>query len=137
MLHNSFKRETIIKKEIIFLSSCFLLFFFSGCYYNKADQVYPKPGTSSCDTSNVRLSIELNQIMEDNCFRCHGGAADLGAGIQLQDYNVLVSYANNGLLFSAIEHDGNAAPMPQDGGKLSDCEISQFKAWFNAGAANN
>lgn len=121
---------------IIFLGCC-LFFTLNGCYYDKADQVYPH---SSCDTTNVRLSVELNAIMSANCFRCHSSAnAPVNGGnYNLQDYATIKNAALNGLLLSSILQDNKLAPpMPQDGGKLSDCEINKFAAWIDAGAPNN
>ena len=108
----------------------------TGCYYDKADQVYPVDG-GSCDTSVVRLSVELDAIMSAHCYACHGGTADLGAGIQLQDYELLKIYADNGVLYSSISHDGGASNMPKGAPKLSDCDIAKFRIWIEDGAPNN
>jgi hypothetical protein len=120
---------------IIFLSCC-LFFSFTGCYQHKADLVYPQ----NCDTTNVRLSVDLNDIMSVNCYRCHSSsnAPINGGNYNLQDYNTIKNAAVTGLLMSSIQQDNKLAPpMPQDGGKLSDCEISKFKAWIDDGAQNN
>jgi hypothetical protein len=50
---------------------------------------------------------------------------------------VLKTYVDNGLLLSAITHDGNTSFMPKDAGKLPDCSINKFIAWKNAGAPDN
>ena len=121
---------------ILFLGGC-LFFVFTGCYYDKADQVYPQ---STCDTSVVRLSVELNDIMSANCFRCHStaNAAINGGNYNLEDYNTIHGAALDGRLLSSITQDNKLAPpMPEDGGKLSDCEIDKFTAWINRGAPNN
>ena len=75
--------------------------------------------------------------MEANCFSCHGGAADLGAGIQLEDYATLKYYTDAGLLWSSITHDGTTSDMPKGAPKLSDCEIKKFDAWIKQGAPQN
>jgi len=121
---------------IIFLSCC-LFFAVTGCQYDKADQVYPR---STCDTTNIRLSVELNAIMAANCFRCHSSAnAPINGGnYNLEDYSTIKNAALNGLILSSIKQDNKLAPpMPEDGGKLSDCDISKFEAWINQGAPNN
>ena len=126
------------KKGFVILIGCTFFIAFSGCYYDKADQVYPQD--SNCDTSVVRLSVELNSIMDANCFRCHSSAnASINGGnYNLQDYNTIQQAATSGELLSSIMQDGALAlPMPQDGGKLSDCDINKFRAWINRGAANN
>lgn len=119
--------------KIIFIICISFLFY--KCYYDKASQVYPQQG--SCDTTNIRLSVELNAIMNASCMSCHAGNANNGGGIKLQDYTTISKIANNGTLLSSISWDGKVAQMPQGGAKLSDCDINKFKAWINAGAPNN
>ena len=108
-----------------------------GCFYDKADQVYPQP--PACDTTTVRLSVELESILSANCYRCHNDAnADvLGGGWHLHDYTTMQFFALSGELLGAIEQDGSTSPMPKDGGKLSDCDINKFRAWINRGAPQN
>ena len=118
-----------------FIMCCFLFTGFMGCYYDKADLTYPK--APACDTTVVRLSVELNDIMVKNCFNCHGGAADLGAGIQLEDYATIKDYADFGLLLSSLKQDGTTSAMPKGAAKLSDCDINKFEAWINRGAPQN
>jgi hypothetical protein len=130
------KSNTMKITGIIFLGCC-LFFLLTGCSYDKADQVYPQ---STCDTTNIRLSVELNAIMSANCFRCHSttNAPINGGNYNLQDYATIKNAALNGLLLSSILQDNKLAPpMPQDGGKLSDCEINKFAAWIDSGAPNN
>lgn len=117
-----------------FVLLIFAIFLFSKCSYKKSDIAYP---ATPCDTTGVRLSVELKEILTANCFSCHGGEADDAAGIKLENYDVISRFALDGTLLSAITHNGNAVPMPKGGGKLSDCEISKFSAWINAGAPNN
>jgi hypothetical protein len=85
------------RKEILLLLSCSLLWSLTGCYYDKADQVYPQ---NTCDTSNIRLSVELNDILAANCFRCHSStnAPVNGGNFNLQDYNTLHGLSFNGIL---------------------------------------
>jgi len=109
---------------------------YAGCYYDKASLVYPATG-GDCDTSNVTLSVELNNILAANCNSCHGGNGASGGGIVLDTYNGLHARVLNGDLLSAITQDGKVTPMPEGGVKLSDCDINKFKAWINAGAPNN
>lgn len=121
------------KLKIIFIFCISFLFY--RCYYDKASQVYPQQG--SCDTSNIRLSVELNAIMNSACLSCHGGNANNGGSIKLQDYTTISALAKNGRLLSSISWDGKASQMPKGGAKLSYCSINKFSAWINAGAPNN
>lgn len=124
------------KIGIVLVSGC-LAFSLSNCKYDKADQVYPQ---TTCDTTSVTLSGEINDILSSNCFRCHSSAnaATLGGNYNLQDFNTIHAAAADGRLLSSITQDNKLAPpMPQDGGKLSDCEINKFTAWINDGAPDN
>jgi len=124
------------KIGIVLISSCLVLAL-SNCKYDKKDQVYPQ---TTCDTTSVTLSGEINDILSANCFRCHSStnAATLGAGYDLQDFNTIHAAALDGRLLSSITQDNKLAPpMPEDGGKLSDCEINKFRAWINEGALDN
>ena len=95
------------------------------------------PSTAACDTTTVRLSVEIQAIMTAQCFSCHGGNASLASGIQLENYAVIKAYAGNGQLLQAITHTGNVTPMPNNGTLLSACDINKFRAWINRGAPNN
>jgi len=143
-LKKYFKLLFMAKREFSFYIFCLLLAVFSGCYKDKADTVAaynpPPPHTdtsSICDTVNITFTGEITNIMTINCFSCHAGTADLGAGIQLDDYSTLKAYSDNGLLLSSITQDGGTSFMPKDAAKLSDCEISKFEAWINRGAPQN
>ncbi|QEC68548.1 hypothetical protein FRZ67_14995 [Panacibacter ginsenosidivorans] len=116
--------------------SCILIY--TSCYYDKASLVYPS--SKSCDTTNVQLSTDLNNIMSVSCFSCHSSAnaSSFGGNYNLEDYNTIKTAASNGKLLSSIKQDGILAlPMPQSGAKLSDCNINKFSAWINAGAPEN
>jgi mono/diheme cytochrome c family protein len=96
--------------------------------------VYP---AVTCDTTTVRLSVELENIMAASCYSCHSGTADLGGGIVLTDYATIKDYADFGILMSCLIQDGSTSAMPKGGAKLSDCEINKFSAWVNRGAPQN
>ena len=108
----------------------------SGCYYDKAELLYPT-NPQGCDTTVVRYSVEVVNILSTNCDVCHGGAATGSGGIMLDNYAGLKARASNGLLLKAITHSAGAPPMPQDGPKLADCDILKISAWINRGAPNN
>ena len=116
---------------LVFISA----FIMYSCSNKKADLT--PPSTATCDTTTVRLSIEIKAIMTVQCFSCHGGNASLASGIQLENYAVLKGYVNNGQLLQAITHTGNVTPMPNNGTLLSACDINKFRAWINRGAPNN
>lgn len=103
----------------------------AGCYYD----VEPNPGT--CDTTNITYSGTIAGIIQSNgCLTtdCHGGNSPL-SGIRLSDYNSVK--ARETRLYGAINHSPGFVAMPQNTGKISQCDINKVQAWVNAGAPNN
>ncbi len=125
-----------MNKRIIFSILAGLILLVFSCKYDKADLVYPQHNPPPCDTTDVKLSVQLHHILTTNCFSCHSGTAVNGAGIRLDNYNTLKSVALGGMLMPAITHTGTS-PMPKNAPKLTDCEINMFQAWINEGAPNN
>ena len=97
------------------------------------------PGSgNNCDTANMQYMADVVPILQNNCYRCHGSSTSSGSfGIVLEGYNNLKSYAESGTLIGVITHAQGFVPMPQDGGKLSDCNINKVKSWIENGMQNN
>jgi hypothetical protein len=109
----------------------------SGCYNRKADLIIPN---NDCDTSVViSYRSDITNILQQNCFMCHGvdKYASAGGNNQLDSFLGLQTVVLNGKLLKAINHSAGAVPMPYGGGKLSDCDIMKITAWVNRGAPNN
>lgn len=109
----------------------------TGCYYDNEEDLYPFKGM--CDTTNVTLAGIVKPILQGNCYACHSASASgaAGAGINLEDYNSLKGWADNGRLVCAVDHDNGCSPMPKGGGRLPQCDIDKIKVWVAAGAPNN
>jgi len=105
-----------------------------GCYYRKADLVYPQ--ASTCDTSNVKYSVEVTNILRANCYSCHATGIAMG-GVTLDTYAAVKSNVNFGLIPGVIMHLPGFAAMPKGRPKLADCDIAKISAWVNKGAPNN
>jgi hypothetical protein len=125
-----------MKKLLIFTTMCFMIAIYTGCYYDKADQIY-LPTTINCDTTNLKYGTDINAILNTYCNSCHGGNASLGGGIKLDTYASLLPYVNNGLLLNDIEQNPGFNAMPKGGAKLSDCVINKIAAWIKNTAPNN
>lgn len=109
----------------------------TGCYYDNEDDLYPF--SNVCDTSATPLSSTVKPILQGNCYACHSASAAgaAGAGINLEDYNSLKGWADNGKLVCAIEHNSGCSAMPKGGTRLQQCSIDKIKAWVARGAQNN
>lgn len=89
-----------------------------------------------CDTVNVTFSATVWPVIQGKCFGCHSGSSPSG-GISLETHADLVVVANSGQLIGTIRHDQGYSPMPQNGAKLSECNIAQIQKWINDGTPNN
>ena len=104
----------------------------SGCYYDNEEERFP---STSCDTTGIRYSVEVRQIMQDNCDRCHLSSAGNYSGIPFESYDQLKVVALNGKLVDRI--NDASSPMPEDVGLMSLCNRQKIEAWVKAGAPNN
>lgn len=101
---------------------------------NEEDMTTPAP--SGCDTVNMTYAADVVPILKANCYSCHGNGEKDG-GVSLGTYNDVKVQADNGALLGAITHASGYTPMPLNGAKLSDCNISVIRDWINRGALNN
>jgi hypothetical protein len=124
------------KKLVIILSIASSAALFNGCYYDKAEQVYPQP--TVCDTVNMRYSTDIVGILAANCYSCHSGTASASGGRKFDQYDLLKNnYINTGVFKKAITHAPGASPMPKNMPKLPECTINKVIAWLDRGAPNN
>ncbi len=130
-----FNLKNFVLLVVIIFSSNFL----TGCYYDKANIVYPTIGSVVCDTINVTYATQVVSIVNAQCNSCHGAttASTLGAGIVLSSYTSIKPYITNGSLVNSILQNGKASPMPKNSAKLASCSINQIQAWVRKGAINN
>lgn len=107
-----------------------------GCYYDKAELVYPI-NTNTCDTIGMTYTTHVQPIIQNYCYSCHAGTAPSGGGIVLDSYAGVKNFAaGGGSLIDRITSTDPSVQMPRGGPKLSDCDISKIKAWVNAGTPN-
>jgi len=109
---------------------CILVFIAvaAGCAYVKKDVVV----IPCIVPDNVSYANDIAPILETNCYDCHSASSN-SAGILLDNYDALVFYAQNGYLYGTITHAPGYNPMPDGGGKLSDCTIATIKKWIDTG----
>lgn len=88
-----------------------------------------------CDTTAYTFDAIINPILLNNCVGCHKPGS-LEANIDLSTYDKVKIQADNGKLLGSASHAVGYSPMPQ-GGKLTDCEITQIRKWVEAGALDN
>lgn len=126
-----------MRKILALFILIFVIMVWVGCTYKKEVVAYPPITTITCDTTNVRYSVEIVTILSTHCYSCHAAPANAGGGNVLNNYNSLKPYSTGGLLFSVVNHSPNADPMPKGGGKIPDCDITKIRIWMQNGSPNN
>ena len=109
---------------------CMSICCFTACTYNKEAELYGV----GCDTSSVRYSVEIKNILSSSCLNCHNSISQQG-GVNLGTYENVKEWVDNGLLLESIIRENN--PMPKGAPRLSACSINQIRAWINKGAPQN
>jgi mono/diheme cytochrome c family protein len=89
-----------------------------------------------CDTLSVSYSGTVEPIIQNSCLGCHSSAGT-GGGIMLTSYSTVRQQIDNGRLWGAVNWQQGYVAMPQNGSKLSDCNIAQIGIWIRQGAPNN
>jgi hypothetical protein len=140
------KKENLLKGENknwrkVFLAGMISaggLLFFIACSKTSADKL--AGSSTACDTTGVQYSVQIVNILQQNCYACHGSGSTGGSGgIDLSTYAKLKVYADNGYLVGNVTHNPNPMyhPMPYGLPELPACEINTIVAWVNQGAQNN
>ncbi len=110
---------------------------FTGCYYDKYQEVYPTPAsaTDKCDTAKnpATFSGGVKTILTQKCAStgCHN-ASTLQSGYDLSLY-ATDSAASERI---RIRVQQNTMP-PASSQQMTDCEKNQLYYWLNHGSRNN
>ena len=135
MIKNEFVKDRKIitmKYLIIFLVSftCFL----SSCYNDNRVDLYANYDTA-CDITEASYLTHIVPIMEKQCYSCHSNTNAQGQ-INLEGYDNIKIYVNNGSLFGSMNHNAGYSIMPPSGQKASQCDLDRIKFWIDNGAAD-
>lgn len=118
--------------KLLLLPALALTLSFGGCYSDNEEDLYL--GSSTCDLTNVTYSTTVAPIFAAYCNSCHN-SNNLSGNIATDSYTAVV--ANMSRIKGAINHTSGYSPMPQNGNKLSDCELSKIDTWITQGMPNN
>ncbi len=113
----------------------FLVMAISCTYHNEEELYGNKPG-DACNTENATYATDVLPVLQSNCYGCHKSDFASG-GVNLEGYDQVKIYVNNGRLLGAINHLPGFSPMPKGGTKLPACDIEKIQKWIDAGAPNN
>lgn len=112
---------------------------FSSCYYDVEEELYPNSNAAPCDTTNISYLTDVLPVFQRHCYTCHSTSVYriLGDGINLEGYEKVKVYVDNGILINSINHTGSASPMPKDAAILNDCNRAIINRWVLNNAPNN
>jgi hypothetical protein len=114
----------------LLLTFVFTGLFFTGCYYDNEEELYP--GSVDCDVTNVDYSTVIKPIADSNC--AISGCHVPGTGLpDLTTYVGLKTIADNGKLNDRVVVRKDMPPS----GPLSNCDIDKIEAWISQGAPEN
>lgn len=123
----------LLFKKIPFYSLLLTVVVLSSCEYNTEDEVF---AGIECKTEEMSYLADIKPVIENNCLTCHS-ADILDGGVNLEDYNNLKFWVDNGRVQGAISHLPTFIPMPPAGEELSPCNKAKILSWIDEGALNN
>lgn len=118
----------------ILIGFAILILSLESCFYDSEEHLYPNPGL--CDTLNVSYNLDVNPILQNRCYVCHGNNNTVSV-YEFEGYLDLVNFIEKGKFLGAIKREGGFLAMPQGADKMPDCEIGILEAWINQGRKNN
>lgn len=123
--------------SILFLLISLSVILVISCSKTSEDKLIQGNGPS-CDTVNMKYSINVLSVLQANCYGCHSkGNTDGSGGISLDSYASLKQFADNGYLAGNITHAPGFIGMPFGEPKMDNCDINIILDWINRGAQNN
>jgi cytochrome c5 len=127
------------RRNLVVLTLIIIAVAWAACSYKKEALAYPSSSSVSCDTSNVRYSVEVVGVLSANCYTCHAASVAnvSGGGTVLDNYNRVKLYASTGYLLNVILHTPGYDQMPNNGGMLGSCDIAKIRTWIRIGMPNN
>jgi hypothetical protein len=111
--------------------SCALLL--TACAYDNKEDLLSKDPAPDCGPMLSTYSADVAPLLQQKCNGCHNSQFLFG----LQTYAQVRTVALDGSLVGSVSHAAGFQAMPQNGTKLSDCEITLIRRWVEGGALNN
>ncbi|MBA3972564.1 MAG: cytochrome c [Bacteroidetes bacterium] len=103
---------------------------FQACKTNKETVVVATP-PPDCSTKTFSYAVDIQNIIETNCVRCHGeNGAD---GLNFNHIEDVKKAANKGELLGTIKHEKGFPKMPKYGTKLDQQSIDKIECWIKTG----
>jgi uncharacterized membrane protein len=121
----------MIKRLLLLLLAAIIVMYFMGCTERYETDLVRK-STTPCDSTGSYLKVQA--IINTNCSNCHTNG--VSSGLSYKTYNE-VSGAAERIYERCTLPQSNSLFMPQNGNRLTDCELKVIKNWIDAGTPNN
>ena len=102
-----------------------------SCSYNDFENDCPT--AFECDTLLVSFELDIEPIINQNCFSCHSGSAPSG-NVLLENYTQVSDSIYK--IIEVISLEENSSNLMPPGGKLPNCSIEQIEQWIEDGMPN-
>ncbi|WP_020567368.1 hypothetical protein [Neolewinella persica] len=125
----------MIRQLVLSLLSGLLL---TACYYDNEEDLfqYVDQGSADCAVMTAEFTADIVPILTAYCNRCHRDGRTDG-NVNLEGYDRVSPYANDGSLLGAAKHEAGYFAMPPSGGTIPACDLQKLTVWIEAGALNN
>jgi len=112
----------------------------AGCAKTSMDKLIADQGGGSvtCDTAQMKYSVDIIPILQAHCYLCHGSGSTGGSGgILLDGYANIKQWIDKGYVLPNIRHEPGFNAMPFQMAMLDSCTINKIADWINQGAPDN
>ncbi len=122
----------MLKKSINLFIFAAALLALPGCYYDKADLLYPAGSNTDCASNPAKYSTDVSPIIQSKCATsgCHDAATAAGGA-------VLESYTEVSALAARINQRSIVEKTMPAGTPLTATEINILSCWISSGTPNN
>lgn len=113
---------------------------FSACAPIGSDQPAAPVGMANTAALVPSFGKEIFPYIEDNCTYCHKPGTQGNAGVFLENYEQIRTYAKDGLLMSSILEPNPEIKMPPVSRGLDPVPpemIERLRLWIEAGTPDN
>jgi hypothetical protein len=107
-----------------------------SCYYDNKEDLYQYIQPQDCSITTATYQTDVLPVLQTHCYQCHRNARQDG-NVNLEGYNNVAVYVDNGQLYGTANHESGYQVMPTSGVKIPFCDLELIRLWIADGAPNN
>ncbi len=126
-------KKDMLKVSVLVLA--IVISILSSCEYENEEELFVQSNETnpdSCAIEDVSFQEHILPILQTHCLTCHDEESRFG-NIVLEGISNVRIYANSGQLLGSITHSPGFSAMPDNGGKLPECDIETVRQWIENG----